>query len=76
MLEIVSETLYALRQLLKHPTSLAMAVISIAIGIGANTAVFSVVDAFLLRDLPGKEPERYDGGSLLAERRCGPGLST
>ena len=56
MLEVLREARYGLRQLLKHPASMAMAVVSIAIGIGANTAVFSVVNGLLLRDLPAQAP--------------------
>ncbi len=49
---------YAFRQLLKNPAFTAVALLTLAIGIGANTAIFSFVDAILLRPLPFKEPER------------------
>src|SRR3984893_1105426 len=49
---------YAIRSLLKAKGFTAVAVATIAVGIGANTAVFSVVDAVLLRPLPFKESER------------------
>jgi predicted permease len=49
---------YTLRVLGKHPGFTCVAILSLALGIGANTAIFSLLDALLLRDLPVRQPER------------------
>ena len=49
---------YAWRTLLHYPGFTAVAVLSLALGIGANTAIFSFIDTVLLRSLPVSQPER------------------
>src|ERR1044071_9328480 len=49
---------YGAQMLLKNPACTAVAVLTLALGVGADTALFSVVDAMLLKKLPVKDPDR------------------
>ncbi len=55
---ILHDTRYAVRTLLRAPVFTSAAILSLAVGIGAGTAIFSIVNAILLRPLPYSEPER------------------
>src|SRR5580658_7956053 len=52
------DALYGLRAMLRSPGITAVALLSLALGIGANTAIFTLMDAVMLRSLPVKDPDR------------------
>ena len=59
--EIAQDSRHALRQWARRPLNTAFAIAALAIGIGANTGMFSVVDALLLRPLPFRDADRLVG---------------
>jgi len=59
---IMNEFRFALRQLRKSPGFTLIAVATLALGIGLNTAIFSLINDLFLHGLPFKEPSRVDRG--------------
>ena len=56
--EILQDTRHTLRMWFKNPGNTGFAILALAIGIGANTGMFSVVNALVLRSLPFQDPSR------------------
>ncbi|HKV35462.1 MAG TPA: ABC transporter permease [Pyrinomonadaceae bacterium] len=68
MRTLMSDVRFGLRMLLKSPTVTIVAIVALMLGIGANTAIFSVVNAVLLRSFPYSDPEKL---ALVWEKRQG-----
>ncbi len=70
-MEIVQDVRYAARALRRQPAFAVVAVFTLAVGIGANTAIYSVVDATIVRPLPFHNPARLMSVSLTMPPKWG-----
>ena len=69
MQTLMQDLRFCLRQIRRSPGFMVTAVLTLALGVGANTAIFSLLDQALLRSLPVRDP-----GQLVVLKRDGQGL--
>lgn len=75
MKTLFNDCRYGIRKMLKNPGFTAIALITLALGIGANTAIFSIVYSVLLKSLPYKEPDKVVSINKIASEGDLPGIA-